>query len=93
MPVQMHAPPPPDYPIMDVHELDKPDGFVFGFPTWWALPCDLLVLHGVLHIEHHAWKLRLRQPPDKPIGLVRRLPTRPEPCHPGASCLLQTCSA
>eukprot|EP00891_Asterochloris_glomerata_P006879 jgi/Astpho2/6879/Aster-07878 len=30
---KMHAPPPPDYPIMDVHDLDKPDGFVFGFPT------------------------------------------------------------
>ena len=41
VPVQMHAPPPPDYPIMDVHDLDKPDGFIFGFPTRWALPCSL----------------------------------------------------
>ena len=38
VPVQMHAPPPPDYPIMDVHDLDKPDGLVFGFPTRWGSP-------------------------------------------------------
>ena len=29
---KMHAPPKPDVPILDVHELPKADGFIFGFP-------------------------------------------------------------
>lgn len=33
---KMHAPPKPDVPILDVHELPKADGFIFGFPTRWA---------------------------------------------------------
>ena len=30
---KMHAPPKPDVPIVDVHEISSADGFVFAFPT------------------------------------------------------------
>jgi hypothetical protein len=30
---KMHAPPKPDVPLLDVHDLPKADGFLFGFPT------------------------------------------------------------
>jgi NAD(P)H dehydrogenase (quinone) len=30
---KMHAPPKPDVPIVDVHDLPAADGFVFAFPT------------------------------------------------------------
>jgi len=30
---KMHAPPKPDVPIVDVHDLPSADGFVFAFPT------------------------------------------------------------
>ncbi|EIE19582.1 LEDI-3 protein [Coccomyxa subellipsoidea C-169] len=30
---KMHAPPKPDVPILDVHDLPNADGFIFGFPT------------------------------------------------------------
>lgn len=34
---KMHAPPKPDVPVLDVHELPNADGFIFGFPTRCAL--------------------------------------------------------
>ncbi|CAL8471233.1 g10775 [Coccomyxa elongata] len=30
---KMHAPPKPDVPVLDVHDLPNADGFIFGFPT------------------------------------------------------------
>lgn len=30
---KMHAPPKPDVPTVDVHDLPTADGFVFAFPT------------------------------------------------------------
>ena len=30
---KMYAPPKPDVPIVDVHDLPSADGFVFAFPT------------------------------------------------------------
>ena len=30
---KMHAPPKPDVPIVDVHDLPNADGYVFAFPT------------------------------------------------------------
>jgi len=30
---KMHAPPKPDVPIVDVHDISSADGFVFAFPT------------------------------------------------------------
>lgn len=30
---KMHAPPKPDVPVLDLHDLPNADGFVFGFPT------------------------------------------------------------
>lgn len=30
---KIHAPPKPDVPIVDVHDLPTADGFVFAFPT------------------------------------------------------------
>jgi len=35
---KMHAPPKPDVPIIDVHELAQADGFVFAFPTRYGMP-------------------------------------------------------
>lgn len=34
---KMHAPPKPDVPILDVHDLPNADGFIFGFPTRYLL--------------------------------------------------------
>ena len=36
---KMHAPPKPDIPVLDVHDLPNADGFIFGFPTRFALNC------------------------------------------------------
>ncbi|KAK9918952.1 hypothetical protein WJX75_008276 [Coccomyxa subellipsoidea] len=36
---KMHAPPKPDVPILDVHELPNADGFLFGFPTRYGTMC------------------------------------------------------
>lgn len=30
---KMHAPPKPDVPVVDVHDLPNADGFVFAFPS------------------------------------------------------------
>ncbi len=30
---KMHAPPKPNVPVLDVHDLPNADGFIFGFPT------------------------------------------------------------
>lgn len=30
---KMHAPPKPDVPILDVHDLPNADGIIIGFPT------------------------------------------------------------
>jgi len=35
---KMHAPPKPDVPIIDVHDLPTADGFLFGFPTRYGAP-------------------------------------------------------
>ncbi|DBA75707.1 TPA: hypothetical protein ACH3X2_009019 [Trebouxia sp. C0005] len=35
---KMHAPPKPDVPIVDVHDLPSADGFVFAFPTRYGMP-------------------------------------------------------
>lgn len=37
---KMHAPPKPDVPIADVHDLPNADGFVFAFPTRYAATID-----------------------------------------------------
>lgn len=47
---KMHAPPKPDVPILDVHDLPNADGFIFGFPTRCATHfSSLLRDYGTLH--------------------------------------------
>lgn len=36
---KMHAPPKPDYPILDPHNMTDADAFVFGFPTRFGMMC------------------------------------------------------